>query len=399
VHLLSSPPVTPSSTLAQEENDGLEPRLQDAEQGLADLINRVVPEELEFLVENLVSPGLMIVFILFLGLVATGIARRGISRTAERMKSDDGVGRRLKTKVAGGKRPTAAEQMRRAQRADALGALARSVATTVIWVIVVTMALGQLGIQLGPLIAGAGIVGVALGFGAQDLVKDFLSGVFMLIEDQFGVGDIIDAGEAAGVVEGISLRSTRVRDIDGTLWHIPNGEIRRVGNMSQEFARAMLDIGVAYGADVDAAADIIERVAVEMSSEPDYENVFLDVPEILGVERLGTDSVDIRLLIKTQPAKQWAVSRELRRRIKNAFDAAGVEIPFPQRTVWLRTEAPVALGDAEAAPFEAPKPDEDTKRRAVVASKRGDTGVRDEMADMLPDEPEEVGGQPDPEED
>ena len=148
----------------------------------------------------------------------------------------------------------------------------------------------------------------------------------------------------------------------------------------------MLDISVAYGADIDAAADIIERVAVEMSQEEDYLAVFLEPPEILGVERLGNDAVDIRLLIKTQPAKQWTVSRELRRRIKNAFDAADVEIPFPQRTVWLRTEQPVALGDQDVEPFTMSVPDEAAKVRAVEASHRGDRVLKDEMADMLPDE-------------
>jgi hypothetical protein len=222
--------------------------------------------------------------------------------------------------------------------------------SVVIWTIVVITILGVFGVNLGPLIAGAGIIGIAIGFGAQDLVKDFLSGVFMLLEDQYGVGDIIDAGEAAGVVEGVTLRSTRVRDVTGTLWHIPNGEIRRIGNMSQEWARALLDIGVAYGTDVDVASQLILRVATDMAHEDDYQEVFLDEPEIWGVENLGTDSVDIRLVIKTQPGQQYAIARELRRRIKRAFDTAEVEIPFPQRTVWLRTEQPVALGGADARP-------------------------------------------------
>ncbi|MEX2487430.1 MAG: mechanosensitive ion channel family protein, partial [Nitriliruptoraceae bacterium] len=232
-----------------------------------------------------------------------------------------------------------------------------------------------------------GIVGIALGFGAQDLVKDFLSGVSMLLEDQYGVGDIIDAGDASGKVESISLRTTRVRDVNGTLWHIPNGEIRRIGNMSQGWARALLDIGIGYGADIDASSQIILQVATDMSQEPEFVEDFLDVPEIWGVQELNDSSVDIRLVVKTRPGRQWAIARELRRRIKIAFDAAHVEIPFPQRTVWLRTEAPVAVGDADAPVFETPAPDARTIASAVAQARGHDTDVSTDAAEQpsLPD--------------
>lgn len=376
---------SPGLLLAQDE---AEPdTMTGASEGLADLINRVVPEPFEFIVVRLVSPGFAIILILLLAVILNALASRGIRRVTERMKQEGSVGGRLHERLAGQEQPSDVQAQRRTQRAEALGAVTRSVVTVTIWVVAAIMALGQIGINLGPLVAGAGILGVALGFGAQELVKDFLSGIFMLIEDQYGVGDIIDANGAVGVVEGISLRSTRIRSLDGTLWHVPNGEIRRVGNMSHEFARAMLDVSVAYGTDIDAAADLIERVAVEMAGQEEYREVFLEPPEILGVEMLGDDAIDLRLLIKTQPAKQWGVSRELRRRIKNAFDAAGVEIPFPQRTVWLRTEQATAFGDADAEPFELPVLDEAAKLRAVEASTYGDRVRRDEMADMLPDEP------------
>ena len=345
----------------------------------------LIPERFAFIAEQLLSPGLTILLILVLAGILSRLTKRAITRGVERMKAPEAERSRFRAKLTGD--DDRLTDLRREQRAEALGAVARSASSVVIWTFAVVMALAQVQVQVGPLIAGAGIAGVALGFGAQDLVKDFLSGIFMLIEDQYGVGDIIDAGEASGVVEGISLRSTRIRDLQGTLWHIPNGEIRRVGNMSQEFSRALLDIGVAYGADIDAAADIIQRVAVEMSHEEHYAELFVDEPELLGIENLGSDSVDIRLLIKTQPAKQWAVSRELRRRIKNAFDAADVEIPFPQRTVWLRTEGPVAVGGADAPPFEMTVPDEPTRLRAIEASRRGDTGAPDEMAELLPEDP------------
>ena len=152
-------------------------------------------------------------------------------------------------------------QARRAQRAETIGAVLRSVVAIVIWSIAVLTVLETLGVNLAPLIAGAGIVGVALGFGAQSLVRDFLSGIFMLIEDQFGVGDVIDTGVATGTVEGVSLRTTRLRDVDGVVWHVPNGDILRVGNKSQQWARAVVDVAVAYDADTGAATEVIREVA------------------------------------------------------------------------------------------------------------------------------------------
>ena len=235
---------------------------------------------------------------------------------------------------------------RRIRRADALGSVGKSIISVTVWTLSVFTILSTVGIELGPYIAGLGIVGVALGFGAQDLVKDFISGMFMLLEDQYGVGDIIDSGEASGVVEGISLRTTRIRSVDGTLWFVPNGEIRRLGNMSQDWARALLDIGVAYDTDTDHAGQVIERVACQMADEEPYEDKFLDTPEVWGVERLAADSVDIRLVIKTTPGDQYGIARELRRRIKLAFDAEGIEIPFAQRTLWIRSE------QGEANPFD-----------------------------------------------
>jgi moderate conductance mechanosensitive channel len=288
----------------------------------------------------------------------------------------------------------AGPSLRRAQRARALGAMAESIARAVIWTMAVITILGTtFGVNLGPLIAGAGIIGIAIGFGAQGLVRDVLAGVAMLAEDQFGVGDTIDVGDATGVVEGVSLRTTRVRDVTGTLWHVPNGEISRVGNMSQEWSRALLDIGVAYGTDIDLAAEIIGEVAGDMAQEPGHRETFLDEPEVWGVENLGDDSVDIRLVIKTQPGRQWAIARELRRRIKNAFDAAGVEIPFPQRTMWLRTEQPVSFGGRQVPPFAYELPDgKQAVGRARAAARRGDRSAPvadfDEVREDVLDDPD-----------
>jgi small-conductance mechanosensitive channel len=222
------------------------------------------------------------------------------------------------------------------QRAETVGALLASVASFAIWGIAALMVLGELGVELGPLLAGAGIVGVAVGFGAQNLVRDFLSGIFMLIEDQYGVGDVIDAGPASGTVEGVSLRTTRLRDIEGNVWHIPNGFIDRVANKSQEWSRALLDIPVAYGTDTDRAAAIIKDVADATWRDEPWSGDILAEPEVWGVEAFGADALVIRLVVKTKPSSQWKVGRELRARIKRAFDAEGIEIPFPQRTVWHR---------------------------------------------------------------
>lgn len=226
---------------------------------------------------------------------------------------------------------------RRAARARTLGSLARSIVTAVIGAIAIVMILEELNYSVGPLLASAGIVGVALGFGAQNLVKDFLSGVMMLLEDQFGVGDVVDLGEAIGVVEAVGLRVTQVRGLDGTVWYVRNGEVLRVGNYGQEWARAILDVRVAYGEDTARARELILDVARELASDPEWSERFIDEPEIWGVEELAADGVVIRLVVKTRPLEQWAISRELRERIKARFDAEGVEIPFPQRTVWFRT--------------------------------------------------------------
>lgn len=228
---------------------------------------------------------------------------------------------------------------RRNQRLDALGAVLGSIVAALVWTGAVLTILGAtFGISLAPFLAGAGIIGIALGFGAQDLVKDFVAGVFMLVEDQFAVGDVIDVGDATGVVERISLRTTRLRDVNGTVWHFPNGEIRRVGNQSQEWSRALLDIGIGYGSDIDRAGQVIKDISEEMAEEPKYQSLFLAPPEVWGVEDMAADAIVIRLVIKTVAGEQWAISRELRRRIKLAFDDAGIEIPFPQRTVWIRHE-------------------------------------------------------------
>jgi moderate conductance mechanosensitive channel len=227
-------------------------------------------------------------------------------------------------------------QARRTQRAETVGAVVRSVVSITIWAIAVLTVLEILGINLGPLIAAAGIAGVALGFGAQSLVKDFLSGMFMLMEDQFGIGDVVDTGvpgpagggtTVSGTVEGVSLRTTRLRDIDGVVWHVPNGAIVRIGNKSQQWSRAVVDVPVTFQTDAGTASEVIRTVTDAVWHDPEFASTILSEPSVLGVESLAPGRVVIRVVARTRPQEQWRVERELRIRIKAALDEAGIALP------------------------------------------------------------------------
>jgi small conductance mechanosensitive channel len=244
---------------------------------------------------------------------------------------------------------------RRAQRAKTMADVLGSIFTGIIWTIAVLVALGELDINLAPLIAGAGVLGVALGFGAQSLVRDFLSGFFMLAEDQYGVGDVIDVGGAvgsekgvSGTVEGVSLRTTRIRDVEGVVWHVPNGEIKRVGNKSQQWSRAVLDIPVDYDTDISKGMAVIKETADAMWHDENWKEAILADPEVWGVEELTPSSVKIRLVVKTLPLEQWRVARELRARLKKAFDSAGIETPRETIT-YRRGDPPPPADDDRAA--------------------------------------------------
>ncbi|HVK21510.1 MAG TPA: mechanosensitive ion channel family protein [Actinokineospora sp.] len=217
---------------------------------------------------------------------------------------------------------------RRAQRAKTIGSVLKSVVSFVVYGLAFILALGELGVNLAPIIASAGIVGVALGFGAQNLVKDFLSGVFMMLEDQYGVGDVVDLGEAKGTIEAVGLRITTLRDINGTVWYVRNGEILRVGNSSQGFAVATLDLAVGYGADVDQVTAILTRVAGEVVADEQFKDSVIEPPEVLGVEKVTPESITIRMTVKVRPGKQFAVQRSLRAKAMAAVEEAGVPAPL-----------------------------------------------------------------------
>ena len=288
-------------------------------------------------IDYVIGAPLRILVILVVAFVVNRLIRRAIRRFTDTISGaavSAGKLHAIRDKAPGMLIP-AEGSLRAAARAQTIGSVLRSLSTAVVYSIAAVTVLGELGINLGPIVASAGIAGVAIGFGAQSLVKDFLSGVFMLVEDQYGVGDIIDVGEAKGTVEAVGLRTTRLRDIEGTVWYIPNGQINRVGNKSQEWARALLDITVAYETNVRQAEEIIKDVAYSMWHDENWSSKLLEEPEIWGVENLSTAGVDIRVGIKTRPSEQFKVMRELRTRLKERFDEEGIQTSSPQRSVWL----------------------------------------------------------------
>ncbi len=220
---------------------------------------------------------------------------------------------------------------RRRQRAHAIGQLVRSVIAVVVWTTAVLMILPLFGIDITPLLASAGVIGVALGFGAQTLVKDYLSGIFMILEDQFGVGDFVDLGEATGTVEEVTLRITRVRDTQGIVWYVRNGEILRVGNRSQGWTLAVVDIAVPYDQNLDDVRHIVDRVAAEMVDDPESGLTDFSRPSYAGIESVAGDGITIRVVAKTDADHQIPVTREIRRRLKAAFDEAHITVPVVYR--------------------------------------------------------------------
>ena len=220
---------------------------------------------------------------------------------------------------------------RREQRFEAISQLLRSITTVTIVSLASLIILAQIGVNLAPLIASAGVIGVALGFGAQTLVKDFLSGIFLVLEDQFGVGDVVDLGPATGTVEEVTLRVTRVRDMSGIVWYVRNGEILRVGNRSQGWTSAVVDVPVAYNEDLDRVRRIVEEVGARMDADPQYDEILFGTPTYAGVESVSGDAVFVRVMAKAAPDKQMVAARAIREQLKLGFDEAGVRVPVLQR--------------------------------------------------------------------
>ncbi|MFT7474368.1 MAG: small-conductance mechanosensitive channel [Verrucomicrobiales bacterium] len=284
---------------------------------------------------------LRILFILSLAWIVARVLRAMVSRFATELAErgtkplpEPSEKKLLRTVT----RSTQREQhkVRAQRRAVTLGAMLESLVSILVWTTAAFMVLGEFGVSLGPLIASAGIAGIALGFGAQSIVRDFLAGIFVIIEDQYGVGDVIDVGEAIGTVEEVGFRTTLVRDVSGVLWTVPNGVIQRVGNYSQIWSKSIFDIEVAYDTDIDEAMRVIKGTLDEVWHENLEEATIIEEPEVQGIQAFGESAVIIRAAVKTDPAEQWTAARIINGRLKKSLDRAGIEIPFPQRTVWVK---------------------------------------------------------------
>jgi len=221
------------------------------------------------------------------------------------------------------------------KRAQTLGNILRHAFLIIITFVAVLMILGELGIQLGPLLATAGIGALAIGFGAQSLVKDVISGFFIILENQYRIGDVIEVAGVSGLVESVSMRKTVLRDLKGKVHIIPNGEIKVVSNLSKEWSRSVLDLGISYRDDIDQIVDLLIRIGKELESEEPYKSAILEPLQVLGIDKFDESQMVIRMMVKTAPLKQWDVGRELRRRIKIRFDEKGIQLPFPHRVlIW-----------------------------------------------------------------
>ncbi len=277
----------------------------------------------------LVGTPLMIAGIVIVAVVVRWLVHRLIARVVTSMvshrprrpPSESPRAARVLRQAAG------LDGQRRAQRAQTTGSVLRSVSTMVIFAIAALTIMAEIGVPLGPLLASAGVGGVALGFGAQSLVKDFLSGIFMIVEDQYGVGDVIDTGTMMGTVEEVSLRITRVRDFEGVVWYLRNGEILQIGNRSQGWSTALINISVGYDQPVDRAISTLEQVVRDLDSDPEWHKLLLETPTVGGVDSVAAGAVEIRVTAKCVPMEQYGVTREIRRRAKDAFDAAGIKGP------------------------------------------------------------------------
>jgi small-conductance mechanosensitive channel len=262
-----------------------------------------------------VNQVLRILFVLVVALVVRALAHRVINRLTERAAVAE------------------AGTERREQRARALGSILRSGVSILVFGIAALTILGDLGVNLTPLLLSTTVLGVALGFGAQNLVRDYLAGILMLVEDHYGVGDTINLKDATGTVEAMTLLTTRLRDVNGVVWHIRNGTIESVGNESQGWSRAVIDYPVPYGEDLGRIRALMEEAAGSLFSERGWRTLMLEKPEVWGAQELSSKEVTMRIVAKTAPMRQWEVARELRARVKAALDAAGVVQAGPDTIV------------------------------------------------------------------
>jgi small conductance mechanosensitive channel len=314
-----------------------------------------------------VTLALRIGFVIVLALLVRAVAHRLINKITERAATTTlpvpGNGRAHKAAAAG----QGAGLERRGQRARALGSILRSAVSVIVFGIATITVLGDLGVNLTPLLLSTTVLGVALGFGAQNLVRDYLAGILMLVEDHYGVGDTINVKDATGTVEAMTLLTTRLRDVNGVVWHIRNGIIDSVGNESQGWSRAVIDYPVPYGEDLARIRALMEQAANSLFRERGWRKIMLEKPEVWGAQELSSKEVTMRIVAKTTPMRQWEVARELRARVKAALDAAGVAPVGPDTIVITSSTGPAASGTpAVTAPGEAAAPGEAVGEAAVA---------------------------------
>lgn len=283
---------------------------------------------------DVVAPIVLIIVIAF---VVVAIARRlvrGIVKAALDRETSEGTAQEL-----------SAVEVKK--RMDTLIALLTTVIRAFVLIVAIVMILGELGLNIGPAIAGLGIVGIAVGFGAQSLVKDYFNGALILLENQFSRGDVVTIADVTGTVEDFSLRRTTLRDLSGTVHTIPNGQITVASNMTRTWARINLDVGVAYDTDIELATSVVNEVGRQLFADPDWRRRVMEPPHMERVNALGDSGIDLKILGQVRASEQWAAAGELRKRLLAAFAENGIEIPYPHRVVITRREGgPAASGGA-----------------------------------------------------
>lgn len=278
----------------------------------------------ETIMKWLLTNGVKILFIILGAYIVIRLLRFAIHRLERYFEDDD---------------PTTKSE--REKRAETLTKILSNLTALIVWGFAAMMVLKEFGVEIGPILAGAGIAGLAVGFGAQSLVKDFLNGIFIVLENEYRVGDVVSIGGVSGLVEKISLRTTILRDLEGKVYVVPNGQITTVTNMTKEWSRFLIDVGVAYKENVDHVMKVLAEVGEELSKDERFSSLIMEPLQILGVDSFGDSAVNIRVVFTTVPLQQWTVGREFHRRIKNRFDELSIEIPFPHRTVYLGEGAPM----------------------------------------------------------
>jgi small-conductance mechanosensitive channel len=293
-----------------EEDKGEHPNSQNMKGGHMDFNDLI-----QKLTQWFITSGLRVLLIIVLTLIALRVAKFVSTRLLSfSLKTDD---------------------VEFKKRVDTLSSITQNILFIAITFVAAIIVLGELGVEIGPVLAAAGIVGLAVGFGAQNLVQDVISGFFILLEDQIRVGDVVQIGDKGGVVEKVTLRTVILRDLSGNVHFIRNGQIQVVTNMTKEYGRYVFDIGVAYKEDVDHVIEVVKRVGEEMRNHPDFKDDILEPIEILGLDQFADSAVIIKARVKTKPIKQWGVGREFNRLLKKRFDEEGIEIPFPHMTLYI----------------------------------------------------------------